>query len=280
MGHLNKHDCRINESPGDQANLLTTTALPPILPKQTRRNIGWILSYIYLSYLLIGQTPLLKDTPFFSTIIVSVMFIGVYAVSSVLIIGTRNSVVFFLIAATVGSLMELLSLNTGFPFGKYFYTAELGPMVGQLPVFIPLLWASLGFYAYRAGGKYGMPFLMVFIDLALDPRLSGHLWIWISETQYFGDPITNFVGWFVTSALIILIYSLVEKNGYKVDVLAIVFYLIYGLSECISDVYAHLDLPALISACIFITSSIILIYLNYKHKHRFSNDGTAVSMSS
>ncbi|MCW6168840.1 MAG: carotenoid biosynthesis protein [Thermoplasmatales archaeon] len=237
--------------------------------KPNRKNIGWTVSFIYLAYVYLGQLPFLRQLDVFSTIISSIVLIGVYAISSVLIIGAKSSAKFFIIAAIIGSAMELLSLNTGFPFGRYYYTNELGSMLGPLPVFIPLLWASLGFYAYMAGGKYGMPFLMVFTDLALDPRLSGHLWIWISTTQYFGDPITNFVGWFFTSALIILVFVELQKVDHVISYPAIVFYLLSGINECISDLYAHLIFPAVIAGVIFVVSFLILFYYTRSKNEMF-----------
>jgi len=233
------------------------------LLKLDRKDTGWIISFIYLGYVYLGQLPFLRQIDVFSTTFSSFVLIGAYAISSVLIIGAKSSAKFFIVAAVIGSAMELLSLNTGFPFGRYYYTNELGAMLGPLPVFIPLLWASLGFYAYMAGGKYGMPFLMVFTDLALDPRFSGHLWIWISKTQYFGDPLTNFVGWFFTSALIILVFVALQKLDHGISYPAIVFYLFSGINECISDLYAHLLLPAIIAGVIFIVSFLILFHFRY-----------------
>ena len=130
--------------------------------------------------------------------------------------------------------------------------------IGQLPIFIPLLWASIGFYSYRAGGKYLMPFLMVALDLSFDPRYSGHLWIWISKTQYFGDPWLNFLGWFITSAVIIAIFSAVSEKSISFDIRAVIFYTLFGLDNCISDIYAKLFIPALVSLSIFMVLAIFL----------------------
>lgn len=224
-----------------------------------RKDVGWFISYAYLGYIFIGQLPALRESLFFSSTVTPIVLIPVYIASSILIIGSKRSIKFFLVAAIIGTAMEFLSLNTGFPFGRYYYTDQIGPFIGQIPVFVPLLWASLSFYSYAAGGKYGMPFLIVFTDLALDPRFSGHLWIWISTTQYFGDPITNFVGWFLTSAIIIIFYSIVEKKDLQISMFAIGFYLLFGISSCISDANASLVLPAIISVMIFIASSIFLV---------------------
>ena len=181
--------------------------------------------------------------------------------------GKKNSAYFFIIAAVVGSLLELLSLNTGIPFGKYVYTGELGPKIGQLPIFIPLLWASLSFYSYRAGGKFLMPIFMVVLDLSFDPRYSGHLWIWISKTQYFGDPWTNFLGWFITSVIIITLYSLISRGKDVPDVKAVIFFILFGIDNCISDIYDKLFIPAYVSLLIFLILGVFMLFISIRNMH-------------
>ena len=92
-----------------------------------KSDAAWIISFIYIAYLFIGQIPFLKNNSIFSSLTVSLLLIIVYFISSILIMGKKGSAYFFIVAAVVGSLLELLSLNTGIPFGKYIYTGELGP---------------------------------------------------------------------------------------------------------------------------------------------------------
>lgn len=223
-----------------------------------RENIGWTVSYAYIVYIYIGQIPQLKPLVIFSTVSVSLALIMAFAVTAILASGYRKTLTIFVLGAAIGSIMELLSIHTGIPFGLYRYTASLGPLVGPIPLFIPLLWASLSFYAIKAGGWLGMPFVMTFLDLSFDPRFSGRLWIWISKTQYFGDPLSNFAGWFITSGLIIVSYMIVTRQRESPEVKGIIFYFLFGINNCISDLYYHLYNPALISAIIFTVSSAIL----------------------
>jgi putative membrane protein len=184
----------------------------------------------------------------------------VYTITSILLWGAKKSLYFFVIASILGSAMEILSLYTGIPFGKYIYTNELGPKLGLLPIFIPLLWASLSFYALKVGGKYVMPLLMVALDLSFDPRYSGRLWIWISKTQYYGDPLSNFFGWFLTAAVIYLIFIIIYKIEGNIDIYALIFYYLFGIYNCISDLYVKLYTPALISFLVFTSILIFLLY--------------------
>lgn len=235
--------------------------------KIDRKALGWNISFVYIVYAYIGQIPQLKTNPVYSTISVSLFLIIVFAISSVVISGYKKSLILFLASAFIGSAMELLSLNTGIPFGSYHYTGALGPMLGPVPLFIPLLWASLSYYSLKAGGAYGMPFVMMFLDLSFDPRFSGNLWVWTSKTQYFGDPWTNFIGWFITSSLIVIVYSIVTRTKELPDSRGITFYLLFGINNCISDLYYHLFYPALISFVVFSVSSVVLYYLFSKSKN-------------
>lgn len=227
-----------------------------------RQDIAWYISFSYIAYLFIGQVPQFKNSLIFNTFLTSVLLIVLYGISSALILGSKRSLLFFISAAIIGSFFELLSIHTGIPFGKYVYTDELGTEIGGIPVFIPLLWASLGFFSYRAGGYFLMPFLMVALDLSFDPRYSGHLWIWISKTQYYGDPWTNFLGWFITSLVIIIVYQFMVKNNWQLDFKAVIFYTLFGIDNCISDIYDNLRVPAMISLVIFIA---IFLFLSMKY---------------
>lgn len=224
-----------------------------------KSDIAWTISFIYIAYIFIGQIPWLKGSAIFSTTTVSILLLIAYIITSLLLWKVGKTVVFFIVAALVGSFFEFLSLKTGIPFGHYYYTSFLGPLIGPIPLFIPVLWASLSFYAYQAGKKYAMPFLMVALDLSFDPRFSGVLWVWTSKTQYFGDPWINFVGWFITAAVISIVFSLIYSRSSSVDPRAMIFYILFGFDNCISDSYAGLRIPALISFVIF--SAILITFL-------------------
>jgi len=230
-----------------------------------RETVAWGLSYAYIAYIYLALVPQLGPQPIFSVVSASAFLLVAFAVSSTLLLGTRRSILLFLTAALVGFAMEALSVNTGIPFGRYFYTSGLGLTLGPVPVFIPLTWASLSFYALEAGGTYGMPFLMTFIDLSFDPRYSGNLWIWTSSTQYFGDPWSNFVGWLITSALIAFFYTVLTRRRAKPSLRGIVFYFLFGLDSCILDFYSNLATPALVSALVFAASTLVLLLIYFAH---------------
>ena len=128
-----------------------------------------------------------------------------------------------LAAGTLISLFfELLGTMTGIPFGDYTYSPYMGYQIADLvPFTIPLSWfymvyASLAIvsrlfradhsektksaWALMAGA------LMTAWDIALDPAMSratAH-WTWATDGDgfFYGMPLTNWFGWFLTGSII------------------------------------------------------------------------------
>lgn len=131
--------------------------------------------------------------------------------------GWRNLGVMFLIACVVSWCYELLSIATGFPFGHYVYTSELGPKLGQVPLMIMPAYFGVCYLSWviahvlldkfdRAIDSrliFAIPviasFVMVMWDMSIDPLASTlkHEWIWRDGGSYFGVPFSNFLGWFL-----------------------------------------------------------------------------------
>ncbi len=151
-----------------------------------------------------------------------------------LFVGTRKTLIFFVVATTIPLSMELLGTSTGFPFGPYSYTSFLGfKVAGLVPYSIPLSWFYMGFTSYILANVIvdrfvqrhhtawslvlGVYFLTVW-DLALDPamaspRLPIHFWIWHEVGPYFGMPISNLVGWSLTG----LVYMGISRLLWHTD---------------------------------------------------------------
>jgi uncharacterized membrane protein len=131
--------------------------------------------------------------------------------------GWRGILVFAIICLVVSNAMENLSILTGFPFGRYTYTDVLGPKLFLVPVIIGGAYAGAGYLSWivahvligRTGPSdrfavWALPavgaVLMVSWDMSFDPSAStiGKSWIWIDGGPYFGVPLQNFFGWYLT----------------------------------------------------------------------------------
>lgn len=140
--------------------------------------------------------------------------------------GKKNITIFFLITWAVSFSLENLSIATGFPFGLYHYSPNLGILT--VPLIIIFAYFAIGYlswvlshiltgqYAKKLEGKqiFIIPFIAAFImvmwDLTVDPissTLQG-LWIWTYPGSYFGVPISNFFGWFLVVYIFFQIFAL------------------------------------------------------------------------
>ena len=127
-----------------------------------------------------------------------------------------------------GGLAESISLRTGFPFGRYYFTDAMGPKVLEVPVLLVLAYLGIGYVSWVLAllilGYLGQPingvrifalpllasFIMLAWDLSMDPDWStlDHVWIWQHGGAYFGVPLSNFFGWFLTAYIYYLAFAL------------------------------------------------------------------------
>ena len=142
--------------------------------------------------------------------------------------GWRGSVIFAAICLVVSNLLENLSIATGFPFGHYYFTELMGPKLFQVPVLLGLAYIGMAYvswtlarlvvgrpYAAIAGARiFTLPlvagFIMVAWDLAQDPVWATlvHGWAWRDGGPWFGVPVSNYLGWFLTVFIIYLLFAL------------------------------------------------------------------------
>lgn len=136
------------------------------------------------------------------------------------VLGRHRTAIFAVAALAISLASELAGTRTGLPFGRYAYTDLLGPKVLDLvPIAIPLSWFSVGLAAWllalyatqRRGvrhvglGVAGGAWLLVVWDLVLDPAMAHdalpvRFWVWQRSGSYFGMPLQNFAGWWLTGA--------------------------------------------------------------------------------
>ena len=127
-----------------------------------------------------------------------------------------------------GGLAEIVSLQTGFPFGRYYFTDVMGPKVFHVPVLLLLAYLGIGYVSWALalvilgyvnkpinGPRiFALPLLASFImlawDLSMDPNWStlDHVWVWKEGGAYFGVPLSNFFGWFLTAYTYYLAFAL------------------------------------------------------------------------
>jgi uncharacterized membrane protein len=122
----------------------------------------------------------------------------------------RGSGVTLVATATIGGFaVEAIGVATGFPFGHYDYSGQLGPKLLGVPLIIPLAWTWMAWPAWLAAlrltsRKFGQIALagagLAAWDLFLDPQMVAEgYWTWRSPTPALpgvpGVPIGNYLGW-------------------------------------------------------------------------------------
>ncbi|EFW92726.1 carotene biosynthesis associated membrane protein [Haladaptatus paucihalophilus DX253] len=112
--------------------------------------------------------------------------------------------------------IEFLGVTTGFPYGKFHYVLELGPMLfGTVPAGLPVFFFPLVLNSYllcllllgpRADSRLARfaasLAVVVVIDLVLDPAaVALRFWAYADGGAYYGVPLSNYLGWVVSGAV-------------------------------------------------------------------------------
>ncbi len=128
----------------------------------------------------------------------------------------------FLVVAIISFGVEQLGSRTGFPFGQYHYTEHLQPQVGHVPLLIPLAWFMMLPPSWAVANRFNSnPVIFALVsagamtawDLFLDPQMvQWNLWVWDQPGAYFGIPLLNYFGWFLTAFILTLIIRPKELN--------------------------------------------------------------------
>ncbi len=144
---------------------------------------------------------------------VSAIFIVILAVPSYYYIykwaGPKKALVIILIFSIVPIVVESIGISTGFPYGGFHYTDRMGfKIFGLVPwsvafAFAPLVLGSLTIASRLRKAYVVLPLgalILVIVDLVLDPAaVVLNIWEWDVPGPYYGIPIINYTGWFLTA---------------------------------------------------------------------------------
>jgi uncharacterized membrane protein len=162
----------------------------------------------------------------------------------------RGSLLFTSLCLGVGTFFESVSLRTGFPFGHYRFTELMGPQLFGLPILLALAYVGMGYLSWILGmviiecqdkplsGRkivqlpLAASFIMTVWDISMDPVWADidHAWVWRDGGLYYGVPISNFLGWFLTVYIFYQLFALYLRNRMSIPLptshwhLAILFY--------------------------------------------------------
>ncbi|MEU4567216.1 carotenoid biosynthesis protein [Micromonospora sp. NPDC023956] len=129
--------------------------------------------------------------------------------------GPRTAAALVAVATGGGFAIEALGVATGFPFGSYDYSGELGPKLAGVPLIIPLAWTWMAWPAWLAAVRLVRPGVrrvalaavgLAAWDLFLDPQMVAEgYWRWRDATPALpglpGIPVSNYLGWLLFGVL-------------------------------------------------------------------------------
>ncbi len=203
---------------------------PSLLPSRFRPAAGYALFFAYALnavYLLVS-----------SSVLATGLLASYPAWHAWHRFGRRRALAFAAIVLPVTWAVEAAGVRWGWVFGRYHYTALLGPQLLGVPAFIPVAWAVVLYLSHGLADailgpldaralrtRRGLPHAMSSIarraalgalaatawDVGMDPLLShGGMWVWLDGGAYFGVPLQNFAGWLSTSFVVLVAFELIS----------------------------------------------------------------------
>ena len=135
--------------------------------------------------------------------------------------GPRAAAALVATATFGGFVVEAVGVATGFPFGTYDYSGQLGPKLLGVPLIIPLAWTWMAWPAWLAAlrlarGRVARIALaaagLAAWDLFLDPQMVAEgYWRWRSATPALpgvpGVPLGNYLGWLGFALVLMAVLS-------------------------------------------------------------------------
>lgn len=114
--------------------------------------------------------------------------------------------------------IEIVGVTTGWPYGSFAYTIELGPMLFGVPLGLPVFFAPLVLNSYllcllvlgdrmdkRLVRLLSVIFTVLLVDLVLDPgAVAVGFWTYHGGI-YYGVPLSNYLGWVLSATVSVLL---------------------------------------------------------------------------
>jgi len=180
-------------------------------------------------------------------------FLVVYLFAASAHLGWRKTFLFTIVGYLIAFISEYSSINTGFPYGWYYYidvTKDKELWIAGVPFFDSISYVFLSYCSYATAllvvspvKAWGSNFItletrairrsmavlilaslfQVFLDIIIDPvSLKGSKWFlgqiygYREAGIHFGVPVSNYLGWLIVSILMVLALQIIDtKVGNK-----------------------------------------------------------------
>lgn len=196
-----------------------------LFKRQLQINFNKLYIPFYSHYFVMERDKLITIS--FITLLVGIILDGILfiffslSLVSLILISLHRRDIFrlFFGAMLIGFSFEELGIHTGIPFGHYAY--NFPPYILGVPIFVILAWGIISYISYLPLMDFPLkykviffPLMMVIIDMSVDPiMVTAHYWTWYSSgLEWYGIPVTNFLGWYIVSLVISL--SFLKSSQY------------------------------------------------------------------
>jgi putative membrane protein len=176
-------------------------------------------------------------------------FFGAFLLACVPHVGWRRTMTFTMAGYCIAFGSEWLSINTGFPYGWYYYidtTSSRELWIAGVPFFDSLSYVFLAYCSYATALFILSPLkawrwniatletrsirrsfaalllgsiLQTMLDIVIDPvALQGNRWFlgqiygYREQGIHFGVPLSNYAGWLLTSFCLIAAFQLIDAR--------------------------------------------------------------------
>ncbi len=147
---------------------------------------------------------------------------GVLVMRSPLVVGIlplldRRAVGWIGVLIAYTYAIEGLGVRTGWPYGTFEYTVSLGPMLGGVPValpvfFVPLVVNAYLLYSLLSGGRsssgwvrlLAVALAVVAMDVVLDPGAVAVGFWTFGGGAFYGIPLSNYAGWVLSATVAVV----------------------------------------------------------------------------
>ncbi len=192
-----------------------------------RKIVLWVSLLLYVLGRICQLYP--DKVPLLIIVILQVAPPGAFAlVHGSILYRVNGMAAFTAFCLGVAAVCESLSLRTGFPFGHYYFTSLMGPKLLQVPMLLVLAYLGIGYCSwvlallilgYRDKPLTGarviaLPLLSTLIMVAWDLSMEAvwstldRAWIWRDGGMFYGVPLSNFFGWYLTAYLFYQAFAL------------------------------------------------------------------------
>lgn len=233
--------------------------------------LGLLVLAIVLNLISIGFVATVGHPPAVMTpltTLVTFLFAVLHAGGS---FGWRRAFALLALVIVTGLAFESIGVATGLVYGPYHYTDQLGAkFLGLVPYIIPVAWFMMIYPSFRIANDLAARLLpdgfwqgvltaalgavaMTAWDLAMDPMMvaAGH-WVWEQPGAFFGVPLQNFWGWWLTTFTALGLYLVVRRwlpgkdAGWLSAGLTTAAYATMGISTIVTDFLIGLSGPGLV----------------------------------